>query len=208
ASRYNRLCDLEWNSPVGDADACGGESLIRAASFRDAGQFNATMIAGEEPELCVRLRQAGGKIFRLDENMSYHDAAITSFGQWWRRTERSGHAYAEGRSLHGKPPWKHSVKAVRSILVWGFWIPTMALGGLIAMYWLPWFGLLAAAGLLIYPVQVFRIYRDRLQRGNAPDEARLYAIFTMLGKWPQLKGALSFWLGRLFGKRRKLIEYK
>src|SRR5690606_9661513 len=29
ASVYNRLCDREWDTPVGQAAACGGDALMR-----------------------------------------------------------------------------------------------------------------------------------------------------------------------------------
>src|SRR5262249_40027051 len=32
-SLYNRLCDIEWDTPVGEAKACGGDSLIRVSIF-------------------------------------------------------------------------------------------------------------------------------------------------------------------------------
>ena len=44
-----------------------------------ASGFNATLIAGEEPELCLRLRQKGWEIWRLDAEMTLHDAAMTKF---------------------------------------------------------------------------------------------------------------------------------
>jgi hypothetical protein len=59
------------------------------------------VIAGEEPEMCVRLREKGWTIHRIDAEMTLHDAAITRFSQWWKRSLRSGHAYAQGYFLHG-----------------------------------------------------------------------------------------------------------
>src|SRR6202035_4262589 len=62
ASRYNRLCDLEWAGPVGEVSEVGGNALMSADAFRTAGGFVPTLIAGEEPELCVRLRARGSKV--------------------------------------------------------------------------------------------------------------------------------------------------
>jgi GT2 family glycosyltransferase len=118
-SIYNRLCDIEWDTPVGEATACGGDSMMRVEAFQQVGGFNPTLIAGEEPELCVRLRQKGWKIFRLDAEMTLHDAQMTRFGQWWKRSLRAGHAYAEGAWLHGREPERHWVKESRSIWLWG-----------------------------------------------------------------------------------------
>jgi GT2 family glycosyltransferase len=101
ASIYNRLCDMEWDTAVGEAKACGGDAMMRAEAFKGVGGFNPAVIAGEEPELCVRLRAAGWRIQRIEHEMTLHDAAMTSWGQWWRRTLRAGHAYAEGAAMHG-----------------------------------------------------------------------------------------------------------
>ncbi|BBH45959.1 hypothetical protein KU43P_24360 [Pseudomonas sp. KU43P] len=103
-SIYNHLCDLEWDTPVGEAKACGGDALMRVEAFRDVSGYRPGLIAGEEPELCVRLRARGWKIWRLDAEMTLHDAAMTRFSQWWRRCIRGGYAFAEGAYLHGYPP--------------------------------------------------------------------------------------------------------
>ncbi|MEO7622112.1 MAG: glycosyltransferase, partial [Gallionella sp.] len=87
-SIYNLLCDMEWNTPVGNAKACGGIALARVSAFQSVHGYRENLIAGEEPELCVRLRSSGWTIWRLDDEMAWHDAALTRFGQWWRRTMR------------------------------------------------------------------------------------------------------------------------
>jgi glycosyltransferase involved in cell wall biosynthesis len=78
ASLYNQLCDIEWDTPVGEAQACGGDSMMRVWAFEQVQGFNPALIAGEEPEMCVRLRQKGWKILRLDVEMILHDAQMTS----------------------------------------------------------------------------------------------------------------------------------
>jgi GT2 family glycosyltransferase len=103
ASVYNTLVDIEWNTPVGIAKACGGDAMFRADAFREAGGYNPSIIAGEEPELCLRLRRRGWIIRRLDAEMTLHDADMTRFRQWWKRAERAGHAYAEAYAMHGRP---------------------------------------------------------------------------------------------------------
>ena len=125
-SIYNHLCDLEWDTPVGEAKACGGDAMMRVTALKEVGGFNPTLIAGEEPELCVRLRQQGWKVFRIDAEMTLHDAQMTIFSQWWKRSLRAGHAYAEGAWLHGKPPERHWVKESLSIWFWGFIVPFLA----------------------------------------------------------------------------------
>jgi GT2 family glycosyltransferase len=108
------LCDIEWDTPIGASKACGGIAMVRAEALADVGGYRADLIAGEEPELCVRLRAAGWKVWRLDTEMALHDASMTRFGQWWKRALRGGHAFAEGVYLHGAPPERHCVKQSRS----------------------------------------------------------------------------------------------
>src|SRR5438105_1308664 len=81
------------------------------------------MTAGEEPGPCGRLRLGGGKIARLDAEMTRHDAAMTRCRQWWRRSVRAGHAYAEGAWLHRAGPIRHWRREVRSNWFWGLLLP-------------------------------------------------------------------------------------
>lgn len=192
-SVYNALIDDEWDTPVGQAKACGGDALMRVRALREVGFYRPTLIAGEEPELCVRLRKAGWQVWRLDAEMTWHDAAITEFGQWWRRCTRAGHAFAEGAALHGSPPERHWVAETRRALMWGAALPLAIL--LLAPLTTPWALLL----LLIYPAQVWRLSRTHAPR---------WAFFTTLSKLPEAIGALQFHLTRLRGKDAEIIEYK
>ena len=194
ASVFNRLCDAEWDTPIGPALACGGDAMMRVVALRAVGGYNGGLIAGEEPELCVRLRAAGWRIERLDAEMTWHDAAMTRFGQWWKRTKRAGHAFAEGAALHGAPPERHWVRETRRALLWGAALPLVILS---ALFLSPWLALLLA---LAYPVQVVRL---GLRDG---DWAR--AVFTVLGKFPEAQGALGYYLSRLRGRKQGLVEYK
>jgi GT2 family glycosyltransferase len=202
ASVYNRLCDIEWNTPVGDADACGGDALIRVGPLAEVGGYNPDLIAGEEPDLCLRLRQRGYRVLRLEAEMTLHDANITRFGQWWRRSVRSGHAYAEGFSRHRREPGKYCAKSVRSNLVWGAIIPCLALALLAPSR--GWSSILLAS----YLVLGLRISRSSRRGGLSRPDARLYAVFCVLGKFPSAYGQLRYWVRRLAGKRSALIEYK
>lgn len=192
ASVWNRLCDAEWNTPAGAAKACGGDALMRSAAVRQVGGFNPALIAGEEPELCLRLRRAGWRIWRLDEEMTLHDAAMRRIGQWWKRTRRAGYAFAEGAAMHGAAPEFHWVAETRRALIWGLGLPVAGLLGLLVS---PWAALLFAA----YPVQVLRLW---------PRLGRERALFLTLGKLPEAMGVMQFWLNRLLHRRAALIEYK
>lgn len=194
ASIYNRMIDREWDTPMGQTRTCGGIALMRQVAFAQVGGFDPSLIAGEEPELCVRLRKAGWQIWRLDAEMAHHDAAIHRFSQWWRRSRRAGYAYAEGAVLHGAPPERHNVAQTRRALIWGLGLPLMAALGALLLD--PAFLLL----LLLWPLQVLRLSR---REGDLA-----HGIFLTLGKIPEALGVLEYHLKRLIGRRVRLIEYK
>ncbi len=197
-SVYNRLCDMEWNAAVGEVDGSGGIFIIRRKAFEEVGGFNASMIAGEEPELCVRLRRAGWKVLRIDYPMAWHDADIGTFGQWWRRNVRNGHAYAEGYSLHGRGPTRHWAKEHRSNWIWGLALPVAATA--LAP---PTYGF-STILLGLYSLQVWRIaYCRRKSFGDSLRDAWLYGLFVMIGKFPNMIGQSRYWFGRLRGVLRR-----
>jgi GT2 family glycosyltransferase len=194
ASLWNRLIDTEWDTPLGEAKACGGDALMRVAALRAVGGYNPVLIAGEEPELCVRLRAAGWRIWRLDAPMTRHDAAMTRFGQWWTRSKRAGHAFAEGFALHGAPPERHYATEVRRIAVWGILLPLCILA--LALLVSPWALLLVA----IWPLQVLRLHLKGYDRAQA--------LFLTLSKFAEAEGALLYLWRRLRRGQARLIEYK
>ena len=59
---YNRLADLEWDTPIGEAKHFGGDVLVRTDAFRQVAGYDPTLIAGEDPDLSVRIRQHGRTI--------------------------------------------------------------------------------------------------------------------------------------------------
>ncbi len=198
ASVYNRLCDIEWDTPIGQAKACGGDVMIRHAAITDVGGFRDDLIAGEEPELCVRLRQSGWQVWRIDADMTLHDANIMRFSQWCRRARRCGHAFAEGAALHGTSPERHWVSEVRRALIWGIALPLAALTA----------AAVHPAGFLLvlaYPMQVVRLaWRNGITRKGAWEQA----FFQTLGKLPEAIGALGYYLSRLRGRKLAIVEYK
>ena len=198
-SLYNKMCDMEWETPVGDARYCGGDAMMRADALKGLGGYREDMIAGEEPELCVRFRTAGWKIWRLGEEMTLHDAAMTRIGQWWKRNKRAGYAYAHGAYLHGMLPERHNVRQSQSALLWGLAIPALTISLAI---WIKAWGL---AILLFYPLQIIRL---ALRGTQTPRENWWRASFLVLGKFPEAMGQVNFFYNRLFGKTAHLIEYK
>lgn len=199
ASTYNQLCDIEWNTPTGKAKACGGDAMMRVDVFKQVNGFNEKLIAGEEPELCIRIRQLGHDVWRLDHEMTLHDAAIFKFSQWWKRTTRAGYAYAEGSRLHGDAPEYHWVKESRRAWIWGGIIPLL---GLLMLVVKPWWSL----GILM--LLVIQFLRLASQNRSKKIFAFTYAFFLMLGKVAEMIGQLKYQWHRWFNLKSTLIEYK
>lgn len=200
---YNRLADLEWDGAAGETKACGGDAMMRVEAVREVGGYNPAIIAAEDDEVCLRIRRAGWKVMRIDAEMTLHDMAMTSFRQWWRRSTRTGHAYAEGSAMYGRTPERHFVRQTRSTLFWGVLCPATAL----ALAW-PTRGisLFLLAGYFLLYRRTCRYYA--VQRGWPRGDARLYAAWIVLAKFPQAQGAIRYWLGRLSGRRSPVIEYR
>lgn len=198
-SVYNQLCDIEWDAPAGETKACGGDVMTRVAALEAVGGYRDECIAGEEPELCVRLRAAGWGIWRLAAEMTAHDAAMTRLSQWWKRSMRTGYTYAEGAHLHGAPPERHKVRESRSAWIWGLGLPLALLSGAaVAGSWALW-------GFLVYPLQMLRLFL----RSSHPVRARAWwAFFIVIGKFAEVAGQLKFLALRWSGRRAHLIEYK
>lgn len=198
ASVYNAQCDREWDTPVGEALACGGDALMRMAALDEIGGYDPSLIAGEEPEMCVRLRACGWSIWRIDAEMTLHDAAMTTFGQFWKRTRRAGHAFAEGAYMHGAAPEHHFVAETKRAAAWGLALPVVSVLLLLAA---PALGVLA---LLLYPVQIARL----ALRAGGDRAAWQNAALLTVGKLAEGQGVAEFHLRRLLGRRAGLIEYK
>jgi glycosyltransferase involved in cell wall biosynthesis len=198
-SIYNWLCDREWEGDPGEVRACGGDVMIRADALNAIDGYREDMIAGEEPELCVRLRAKGWRVWRVDAEMTLHDAAMTHFRQWWTRIARSGYAFAHGAYLHGGSSERHWVWESRRAWLWGIWLPLVCL--MAGLFFNPW----GWAAFLIYPLQILR--QSTRNTGSLKQRVTL-AIFQLLTRFPEAAGQIKFMRDRLLGRRSQLIEYK
>lgn len=200
ASVYNQVCDLEWQDiPVGEAKSCGGDIVARVPAIKQVDGYRPDMICGEEPEMCVRLRRQGWRIWRIDTNMTIHDAAMNRFGQWWKRSMRGGFGYAQGAHIHGTSPERHWVLEYRRTWLWGLFIPCVILLLSIAISW----KMLALVGL--YPLQMIRL---AINGRHSSGENWRRAVFLVLGKFPEMLGQVQFLRDRFLRVQSRLIEYK
>ena len=198
SSIYNQLIDLEWDTPTGEALSCGGDALMRRSAFQQVGGFSEGLIAGEEPELCLRLRANGWKIWRLPSEMTSHDAAISRFRQWWLRNTRAGHAFAEVAALHWGSPkaiWK---RELLSAFFWAAFVPAcIVIGACVSSLW--------AGVAFIYPLQIARL---AIRRGPTKALSWKSAGFLILAKFAEVQGAVIYYWRRASHRSAHLIEYK
>jgi GT2 family glycosyltransferase len=173
--------------------------MCRRELFDQVGGFREDLIAGEDPEFCLRARLTGALIWHLHDPMAFHDGNMTRFMQWWRRAMRTGYAYAEGFKLHGRRPVNHYRRELGSVYIWAVIIPALVfIASIVVSGW-------CLLGLFVYPLQVARI----ALRGQRDARSNwLYAAFVVLGKLPESLGVLRFHRDRLRNRQKLLIEYK
>ena len=218
ASIYNRLADLEWDTPVGEALSCGGDAMMRVDAFRAVGGFDASVAAGEEPELCQRLREKGHKVLRVDAEMTLHDSAMLHFGQWWKRTVRSGYGAADVAARFGHRGLfvKHVQSARTWTLGWSGWAVAFLLLAVLhrlateqtlkrVVFW-AMAGCVAVVAVL--PVQMLRIAWGVRRRAPDAKTALAYGALTMIGKWANVVGQRQYRRDLAAGRNTRLIEYK
>lgn len=204
ASIYNRLCALEWRSPVGDLEnygALGGISMTRATVFKKLGGFNVKVIAGEDSEFGVRLGLAGYRVTKINRNMAIHDANMTTFGQWWKRSVRAGHAIGQRAHLNGNTAVRDCVKERKSTFFWGWTLPLLAL-----LLLIPTHGL-SLLIFLAYVVLGLKVYLYRRNQNESISDAIIYAKFIVLGKFANGLGLFKFYFNK-FKQQYEIIEYK
>ncbi|KNG93537.1 glycosyltransferase [Pseudaestuariivita atlantica] len=197
ASVYNALCHYEWRRPAGEIETCGGDMMVRVAAYEEAGGWRADVIAAEDDEFCQRLRKAGWRLERLPVEMTRHDAAMTRFGQWWRRAVRSGHGFAQVGDIH--PEFFRRER--KRVWVYGLVLPVIAVIGLA---WSGWLVLLALAG---YAYNYARTFQG-LRRDLPTRQAAHHALFITLSKIPNMIGMATYLQRKRQGAAMEIIEYK
>ncbi len=202
ASVYNTLMDIEWNTPVGETLAVPGDMCVKVSVFKAINGFSENIIAAEDDDLCLRARNAGYKIFRLDASMSHHDANIMHLSQWYKRSKRGGHGYANINHIHGKGPEKYFRRELMSVALWGGCIP---LAFLACLFISP---NLAFVIFALYSLFILRTIIRRAKNGDTLKVAFAYGFLIFTGKTPELMGVFEYWKNRLLSRKHQLIEYK
>lgn len=183
ASVYNRMADLEWAKPAGECESCGGIAVYRVNAYVQAGGFDDTVLAGEEPELCSRIRRLGFKVLRIDVAMSWHDINMHQLSQWWRRGVRTGYGALDVRLRHGVQDFN---RLLVSAWVWVLAWPLVSLAlvaGAAFSAGAATAGWLALFAVSLLPLQVLRVARIGRQRGLTMADAVAYGALMMVNKW-------------------------
>jgi GT2 family glycosyltransferase len=201
SSVFHEQLALEWRIPPGPSDWFCGDALIRAEAYRQSGGFDPLLVSGEESDLCARLKAAGWRQVKLDAPMSRHEAGRFGAREWWRRAQRTGNSYAVASAKHGGLGRSYRSRKIARIALWAVLVPALALLGA----W-PTRGL-SLLLLAAYPALVWRAAAEGRRQGLSGRPLRVYALFTVLNRFPQALGVLAVWLG-VDRRRARAYLYK
>ncbi len=206
-SIFNRVLDLDWMTPFGLADSCGGDALVRRSVLEQVGGFDERLIAGEEPEMCRRIRSLGFSIVHVDRAMTLHDLGITRLSQYWRRAARTGYAYAEvSERFRATDSQLWNREAHRNLIHGGAMLALVADPILIAVASgsvLP--VLIAVAIIMMLAARTASRFRWK----SADFTTRfLYGLHSHLQQIPILFGQIKYRANCRYGRTAQLIEYK
>lgn len=202
ASIYNQLIDIEWNTPPGEILAVLGDMCVKVDVFKRVKGFNETIIAAEDDDFCLRARRAGYKTFRIDANMTKHDANIMQLSQWYRRSKRGGHGYANIHHLHGKGPEQYFKREIKSVIFWGALIPSAFV---LFLFLSPLVSLLIFLGYVAF---ISKTIIRRQRSGDPLKTAIAYGLLIFTGKISEFIGMLQYCKNHLLSRKHQLIEYK
>ena len=209
-SVYVRVLDLDWVYAPGNSEFCGGDAMVRRDVLERVDGFDQSLIAGEEPEMCRRIRALQYRILHIDAPMTLHDLAVNTFQAYWRRAFRAGHAYAEiaGRFRASPDPlWR--AEARRNLIHGGALLSAplvLLLGALVLRPHAFVLALGVLSGLAL--ALIARTARRCAWKSADALTCWLYAAHSHLQQVPILFGQLAQRLDARRGRTRRLIEYK
>jgi glycosyltransferase involved in cell wall biosynthesis len=206
-SLFNRVLDLDWIYAPGITEFCGGDALVRREALQQVSGFDEHLIAGEEPEMCRRMRARGWKILHVDRPMTGHDLAMTAWPQYWKRATRAGYAYAEVSERFrksGLPFWEEDARRNRSrALILAGLIAGGVVLSVAARNALP----LAAVAALLSAL-VIRTAVKVAWKSPSFTTRLWYGAHSQFQQIPIYLGQLQYRRDRRNGRSRGLIEYK
>lgn len=205
-SVYNLLCDAEWEAPIGEVMSCGGLAMMRIDVFNLLGGFRDDVTSGEEPELCMRIRENGLKIWRLENEMALHDAAMFHFSQWWNRNRRTGYGSIDLAIRFSHPNFK---RIVFRAMFWAVWTLMILIIGTVSLFdEREIFNLLLYLLIAAWPINILRVALKTWSSGKSAKFSFIYSWYMAIGVWPQLLGIASYIGDRIHQRQIRLIEHK
>jgi len=202
-SAFNRICDIEWRiQPNGEVKSFGGLVMIRTEVFKIAGGYNPIVIAAEDDELSIRIRDSGFKIYRIKKLCALHDANISKIRQWWKRAMRTGHGYIDVYMLHRKNNEKYFQREIKSLFFYGFIIPFFIAVSVFSQH------RIFLALVILYPLLFLKIVCSMRNKGYSLADRFLWALSCVVSKFPQFVGVLKYFSARLRKNSFCIIEHK
>jgi glycosyltransferase involved in cell wall biosynthesis len=206
-SLYNRVLDLDWIYQPGWSAFCGGDALFRRDVLVQTDGFDATLIAGEEPELCRRILGLGYKILHIDQAMTGHDLAIFKWSQYWKRATRAGHAFAEVSDRFRateNPFWSDASQGnQRRALM----LMAISLTGFAASVYLKTIFPLILSCAILSTLFLRSAWKARW-KSDDKFSVLLYGVHSHLQQIPIFVGQLHYRWNKRKGKRTALLDYK
>lgn len=205
-SVYNLLCDAEWDAPVGEAMSCGGLAMMRMDIFNSLGGYRDDVTAGEEPELCMRIRSKGFKIWRIENEMALHDSAMFHFSQWWNRNRRTGYGAMDLTTRFSHPNFK---RIIYRVAFWVLWALSVFLFSIMSLFdGNELFNIMVCFLLALWPINLLRIAFKTWRAGKSIRFSFIYAWYMAIGIWPQAIGIISYISDKFHRRQMRLIEHK
>jgi cellulose synthase/poly-beta-1,6-N-acetylglucosamine synthase-like glycosyltransferase len=202
-SLYVRVLDLDWVYAPGETQFFGGDVLVRRSALESVNGFDESLIAGEEPEMCRRMRNLGWIIQHIDVPMTLHDLAITRFSQYWLRAQRAGFAFAAVATRFRDTPdpfWSKEVARNRQRAIFWLLSPVLLLAASIA--------LLSPVPILLWVLLILLVTaRSAWQSRWKPapwQTVALYGFHSHFQQVPIFFGQLQF----MSNHNKPLMEYK
>jgi hypothetical protein len=181
---------------------------MRTEAVKHAGGFKPAIMAGEEPELCERLRAEGGRIQAIATPMATHDAAIDRFPQWWQRQVRAGYGMGQVAFRRDRIGARVFTRQIASAALWGCAWPLATLACFTLAFVYPPIGAVGGALLLVMAAMIIRIGARGLRKGLSTPEAIAHGGLTMIAKSGLSVGLFRWALDRLRGRSVDALTYK
>lgn len=200
---FHIIGNMEWSISAGSRGheflegpcaVFGGIVLAFKDAIIQAGAYDESLVAGEDPDISYRVRKNGWTIYRIPSDMVDHDLNMNTFGQYWKRAFRSGHAYAEIGLRYRKEKEKFFMRQLIRICL-GATVPAILF---VLSILLRRMSLGAVLSLMIACRPFSKIFKFRASIGSLK-KAALYCAHLSFVVYPQFIGVLRYLMTSVTG---------